>query len=298
MKKFKVTCSWDSDIGIYNRFIRNYITKNNINENFIITKDNDYDYLAVFNRCRDTSLLSRIPPSNVIGFIMEPSWTNSWDRNIGAYCGKVYFHDEWLLDQNIINIDRFISHPSLMMYHMSNDYIEKYISQTFNKSKRISMIVSKSVINNDNVKLYSARMKLANKILQSDLPIDIYGNGWETCGDSRIKGGLDNKAGGLIDYQYSIAVENSSEKNYLTEKFIDCVLCDTVPIYYGCPNAANIYDINTFISLDLFNDNVINQLRNIIENDNYEKRVDYLNKAKLYYYNNYNIYNILLREFL
>ena len=289
MKKFKVVCQWTSDFEIYNRFIRNYITEGNFNPNFIITYNDDYDYLIVFNRCFNPSQI-KCSKENVIGFIMEPSWSNSWDRNIGSYCGKVYFHDVWLLERNTPFIENFESHPAMMLYHMDKDPINKYLNNTFNKTKKMSFIVSNGQVTDDNVILYGARARLAKQILESDLPIDIYGRGWTDKHDQRIKGPLDNKSDGLIDYEYSIAVENTAENNYLTEKFIDCLLCDTVPVYYGAPNAHKIYDDSCYIDLCLNSDTILLQLQNIIEKDNYKKRVDILTKMKLSYYKNYNIY--------
>ncbi|GHG98919.1 glycosyltransferase family 10 domain-containing protein [Pseudodonghicola xiamenensis] len=44
------------------------------------------------------------------------------------------------------------------------------------------------------------------------------------------------KAEGLAPYRYSIVIENVQETNYFSEKLMDAVLCNTVPIYWGCPN--------------------------------------------------------------
>jgi hypothetical protein len=294
MIKFKVVCNWSSDIEIYNRFKRNYITEENFNPNFNITYENDYNYLIVFNRYNPSQI--KCPKQNVFGFIMEPSWSNNWDKNIGQYCSKVFFHDIWLLDQNTPFIENFIEHPSFMFYHMKeeiNTFLHPipFIRDVL-KVKGMSYIVSKSEITNDETTLYSARRKLADKILASDLPIDIYGNGWTDKYDKRIKGPINDKAIGLIPYKYSIAIENCVEKNYLTEKFIDCILCDCCPIHAGTPNTDEIYNKDCFIPLNLHSENVIEQLDNILKDDyNYYKRVDILQKMKLYYYQKYNIYN-------
>lgn len=86
----------------------------------------------------------------------------------------------------------------------------------------------------------------------TDIDFDLYGYGWN-INDSRYKGKLDSKSSGLINYEYSIAIENCCEKNYVTEKLFDCFLCDTIPIYYGCPNITGIYDSNSYHILDVNN---------------------------------------------
>jgi hypothetical protein len=55
------------------------------------------------------------------------------------------------------------------------------------------------------------------------------------------------KSEGLASYRYSVVIENAREKNYFTEKLIDALLCDTVPIYWGCPNIAEFFDTSGMI---------------------------------------------------
>ena len=53
--------------------------------------------------------------------------------------------------------------------------------------------------------------------------------------------------------KFHIAVENSRQKNYFTEKLIDCFASKTVPIYYGCPNIGDWFNMDgmiTFQDLD------------------------------------------------
>jgi hypothetical protein len=53
---------------------------------------------------------------------------------------------------------------------------------------------------------------------------------------------IDNKIQGLEAYAFSIAMENCSRNFYFTEKIIDCLLTDTIPIYWGCPGIAKHFD--------------------------------------------------------
>lgn len=41
---------------------------------------------------------------------------------------------------------------------------------------------------------------------------------------------------------FHIAVENSSHKNYFTDKIVDCFCTKTIPIYWGAPNIGDFYD--------------------------------------------------------
>lgn len=51
-------------------------------------------------------------------------------------------------------------------------------------------------------------------------------------------------------YQYSIAIENSKQENYFTEKLIDCFVTKTIPIYWGCPNIGDFFRVDGMILLD------------------------------------------------
>lgn len=46
---------------------------------------------------------------------------------------------------------------------------------------------------------------------------------------------------------YSVVIENVRETNYFSEKLIDAILCDTIPIYLGCPNIGDFSDTQGMI---------------------------------------------------
>ncbi|MEP2718265.1 hypothetical protein [Pseudophaeobacter sp.] len=52
---------------------------------------------------------------------------------------------------------------------------------------------------------------------------------------------FDNKVEGLAPFRYSVVIENTQEPNYFSEKLIDAILCETVPIYWGCPNITDFF---------------------------------------------------------
>ncbi|NJL30698.1 MAG: hypothetical protein HC898_03175 [Phycisphaerales bacterium] len=53
---------------------------------------------------------------------------------------------------------------------------------------------------------------------------------------------LKKKSDGLAPYRYSVVIENVREPDYFSEKLIDAMLCDTVPIYWGCTNIGEYFD--------------------------------------------------------
>lgn len=47
----------------------------------------------------------------------------------------------------------------------------------------------------------------------------------------------------LFDSMFHICIENTSTNNFFTEKIIDCFQTKTVPIYYGCPNIGEYFNV-------------------------------------------------------
>lgn len=58
---------------------------------------------------------------------------------------------------------------------------------------------------------------------------------------------FDKKSDGLAPYRYSVVIENIREESYFTEKLVDALLCETVPIYWGCPNIHEFFDPDCMI---------------------------------------------------
>lgn len=54
----------------------------------------------------------------------------------------------------------------------------------------------------------------------------------------------------LFNSMYSIVVESTQEKNYFTEKLIDCLITKTIPVYWGCPNISDFFDDSYWIKID------------------------------------------------
>lgn len=51
----------------------------------------------------------------------------------------------------------------------------------------------------------------------------------------------------LFDSMFSICPENHREPNYFTEKIVDCFWTKTIPLYWGCPNLKEYFDVRGVI---------------------------------------------------
>ena len=69
---------------------------------------------------------------------------------------------------------------------------------------------------------------------------------------------------------FHIAAENSRQKNYFTEKIIDCFASKTIPIYYGCPNLSSFFNMDGVITFSDVKD--LNTIFDTINEDYYNSR--------------------------
>lgn len=249
--KVQITCNWCNDSELYLRFQKCY-TNNFDNIQYVC--DGDYDYLVVFNDDCYHKYDIKIPRNKIIGVVGEPYWSGyRFIPKLKTICNHIFYH---------LNMDdnQIIFYPGLLPNHFDlecteqEDNIVNYLSNNHTKTEKCSIVVSNFAgILNDKT-IYHSRVKFVHDILKTDLDVHIYGKGWDEYigSDSRIKGEIKNKKGGIDKYKFSIAIENSVEENYFTEKLTDCILLDTTPIYFGCPNINNYFDnIYNLHSLDV-----------------------------------------------
>ncbi len=102
------------------------------------------------------------------------------------------------------------------------------------------------------------------------------------------KGNLKEK--GIQDYKYSIAIENSSQENYFTEKIIDCLLLWSMPIYWGCPNISNFFPEHSFYEIELEKPQ---EIHSIIERPIEKKNIEAMKEARNLILNKYNIWAVI-----
>jgi hypothetical protein len=73
---------------------------------------------------------------------------------------------------------------------------------------------------------------------------------------------------------FNISIENLQHTNWFTEKLIDVLRTGTVPIYWGCPNIGDFFNIKGFIIVNSLED-IVNVVNNLTEDD-YTSRLEYI----------------------
>ena len=118
-----------------------------------------------------------------------------------------------------------------------------------NKHKNVSMIYSD--------KTFLEGHKIRHAVANNISGIDLFGRGTNRP--------VEIKEDSLVDYRFSIVIENSKCKNYFTEKLVDCLAVGTIPIYWGCPNISDFFNKEGIITFDS-----IDELKTILENIDFD----------------------------
>lgn len=133
------------------------------------------------------------------------------------------------------------------------------------KTKNMSLIASakRSTIG------HRLRHEIADWCISGALDVDLLGLAYLP---------IDTKEDGLLDYRYSVIIENSRENGYFTEKLIDCLLCDTVPIYWGAQDIGHYFEVRGMMVCE-----TAEQVRQAIANagpDDYKRRRSFIQQNR------------------
>jgi len=132
-----------------------------------------------------------------------------------------------------------------------------------NKKHLVSIIASD--------KTCTAGHQLRHTVIKNHPQIDAFGPQYRQ---------LEYKEDALVDYMFSIVIENSILDDYFTEKLVDCFAVGTIPIYCGTRNIGNYFNMNGILTFS--NDNELTNILNKLSAQSYYDRsphiVDNYNK--------------------
>ena len=173
-----------------------------------------------------------ITNNNKTAMLMEPRAINpsiyDWMGNNHSKFKNVLTYDKILLD----NCENALFYPHCGCWIKEED------QKIYDKNKILSIIAS------DKRQVEGHRLRhIAIDILKSNnIEIDVYGRGYRP---------IEYKLSSLMDYAFSLVIENSRSDYYFTEKLIDSFMTGTVPIYWGCPSIGDFFNLDGMI---IFND--------------------------------------------
>jgi len=262
----KIFSSYGNDKNITDLYIKrdNLLNDSDYNSKYKFTDNNDYTHVIIINTAKPD--IRHIPKKNIIGISHEPLeflylFENFKNKNFLNYAKKY-------IGKYYIGNKKDLPYPFINKY----SYLFSIIPLNYKpvKSKVMSIIISEKKW----CKGHNYRHILVNEILKRNLPVDIFGSGCKFYNnDSRIKGPF-KETEPYLDYKFHIAIENFQTPQYFSEKIINPLLTNTIPIYLGCKNIDNYFNDNLIHLSGLVEKDII-LITNICNNpENYKKKID------------------------
>ena len=233
------------------------------NTKYCFVTTEDYTHAIILNTAMP---ILTIPKENVVGLAFEPMQFLHLNFEFIEYAKKhigVYFIGE-----------KPNTFPDLFKEHHGYMWHINVKESDPEKNRLMSIMISDKVF----AEGHKYRHILCSAILQTNLPIDIYGRGckyYYFLNDPRVKGEFKEDEP-YLNYQYHIAIENYKSQHYFSEKITNSLLCKTVPVYLGCKSQTiDLYFPNKVIHLSGDIDKDMQLLYDIcLKPEYYKKHID------------------------
>lgn len=179
--------------------------------------------------------------------VVYPSSTRLLRRNAGLTCklsllmaephtihGKYYALLGLIRKRFTFVISSYAAYANKYPNVLTMPVVESWVNPEYAaaqnpKTKTCSLIASKK----RDLVGHRLRHTMASWAKTNQPNIELLGRGYQP---------FENKEDGLLPYHYSIVIENCQEEDYFTEKLLDAMLCDCLPIYWGCPNITSHFN--------------------------------------------------------
>lgn len=266
--------SWEDDIDLDVELWVDY----SLEEGIHTSKKKKYKYAWICESRSIVPFLSRLYETDEKGHKVAREITPTLQAMIDAY--DAIFTCDWGLI-NLHDKIHFSYAGSTLPWTKPQDLL-KIVPK---KHKNCSFIAS-----NKNICLgHSYRKEIYEYILEHNLDIDVYGtitgkDYFGECDNCWQYGGADgwmDKTSALVDYRYSIVMENDFYPSYFTEKLTDCFATGTIPIYLGSPDVYRWFDSEGIIqvnSLEELKDGIKYYDDNDLWEENYKARLYHVNQ--------------------
>ena len=228
----------------------------------------------------------KVAPENTILLTTEPKSVLVYPKGYIKQFGTICSCQEQTKHKNLVLgpaiLPWFVGFKKLKDNTLSYSltYNDLLNNKSVKKTKLISVITSNKAFTKGHLERIEFVEKL--KAYYGD-QIDVFGHGFND---------FDDKWDVLSPYKYHIAIENSSENYYWTEKISDCFLAETFPIYYGCKNLSDYFNKESYQAIDIHNfEASIAIIDKIIKEDTFEQKQAYLKDAKIKAVTEYNMFD-------
>lgn len=270
-------------------FISDYKERNSIPTKFSIVynqTEGDFDITLV----QDADILKiisgeiKVKHGKVVADIHEPPYL----FNQSDVYQKV-FQNYKMFDHILTNNETLLTLPNAIFRNSGYEVVlnknvhkqtypilqDNSLINIYKKTRLLSFITSNKTISSGHV----FRIECLKHMIDQKCPMDIFG-----VGIREITGKIE----ALKDYRFSIAIENGECKNYFTEKILDCFLTGTIPIYHGCPNIKDFFNMDGIITFNTKKEllKIVASLTEMDYNTRQDAILDNFKRADAWWYDN------------
>ena len=266
--------------------------------------------LGIWNKLKGTS---NVHESDIIVFMEGVS--KNFDMNLLVKKKVICFPREPFVNKNYEKFKFSYGFTYNNFYHVVTN--PQFINKDYDflsglKYNEHSMRFSAIISNKSGGPSYKLRRNVLIMLSQKYPKLcDIYGYGWKNELGVSYKGQLGyyhktkdinkkSKYDALIDYKYTLCIENCAKKKLFFRKITDLILCWCIPIYYGCPNIEDYLPKHSFYKIDIKDPNCIENIKEIINKPITAENITALETAREMILNKYNVWptieNILTQK--
>ncbi len=202
------------------------------------------DFLVVQGKGLREPGTFHVAPENTIMMATEPATVLVYPQSYIDQFGMINTCQEHTLHPHVVYgpailpwFVGFTERDGKCSYTIDREYME--LMPLPQKEKLISVITSNKAFTQGHLDRIRFVKKLKDHFGDR---LDVFGRGYNT---------FDDKWDVLAPYRYHIAIENTSQRFYWTEKISDCYLAGAYPFYYGCTNLGDYFPSDSFTPIDL-----------------------------------------------
>lgn len=212
----------------------------------------------------DTEIMLKYRDSINVYVASEPPSIDLMDSKKYLLLLRNYF--DYILSWN----DDLIDNEVILKFNFCVDFFKHGQSYCF-EDKKLLTNISANKRSRHKDELYSQRLKVINYFEDSLLQdFEFYGKGWDERKYKNYRGSILSKLDVYSKYKFALCLENQKNINgYITEKILDCFICNIVPIYQGARNIEQYIPKKCYIDYSDFPDvkSLTTYLRNMPESE-------------------------------
>ena len=142
-------------------------------------------------------------------------------------------------------------------------WVPEKFCNLYEKTKLLSIVAS----NKNFAPGHKLRHEVINRRMHPEL--ELWGSGYRWFSDEP-----EGRVSPFKDYRYVIVIENCQYRGYFTDKIIDCFATGCIPIYWGNPDMAELFDKKGFYTWNTMDE--LQQILNKISIDDYNSKLPYI----------------------